>query len=422
MRIAIINTVCLNGGDAAILEAIVHLLRQAFGPRVELLVFDGHAQVSRRYLPYRLEQRLHTLIAHRGPTRLLPERVNEARVLGSLYLQNDTALRTEERTSIEQLRSCDLVVSTGGTYLVESYDIQSRCFELEVALLLGKPLILATQSLGPFRMRRNRLRLRPSLDRAALVMLRDGRSLGHLQELGAMTSHCHVLPDVVFSLADPARLEATRMRRMPPSKPRVAISVREWHGFAKVEPQVGMERFGRAIAALTIHAAREHGARVEFVSTCQGIPEYWTDDSALAARIVAGLPHDVRSQVTVNRGFRRAAELRDHLAGFDLTVATRMHMAILSLIAGTPVLPIAYEFKTHELFAALQPKGRVVDIETLDGAELRSAFDRALAEMDGSRAELLSGVARMHLQASRAVTLFQDAYERAGGTPRRADS
>ena len=39
--------------------------------------------------------------------------------------------------------------------------------------------------------------------------------------------------------------------------------------------------------------------------------------------------------------------------GFDFVVATRMHMMILSLCVGTPVLPIAYEFKTKELAARL---------------------------------------------------------------------
>lgn len=54
------------------------------------------------------------------------------------------------------------------------------------------------------------------------------------------------------------------------------------------------------------------------------------------------------------------------LQDFDLCIGTRMHMCILSLISGTPVLPIAYEFKTQELFGEIGLKEWVTDIEVIE--------------------------------------------------------
>jgi len=43
-----------------------------------------------------------------------------------------------------------------------------------------------------------------------------------------------------------------------------------------------------------------------------------------------------------------------------------MHMAILSLCAQVPVLPIAYEFKTTELFKELDQEQWVTDISEIN--------------------------------------------------------
>ena len=63
---------------------------------------------------------------------------------------------------------------------------------------------------------------------------------------------------------------------------------------------------------------------------------------------------------------------------FRSVVATRMHVAILALLMGVPVLPIAYEFKTSELFGKLGLGGLVQDIEAVTPWSLCAAFDHFL--------------------------------------------
>ena len=105
--------------------------------------------------------------------------------------------------------------------------------------------------------------------------------------------------------------------------------------------------------AAVIALVRDKGAEVTFISTCQGIPEYWTDDSAVAAEFVTHLPSDVQPHVNVNRSFHNPHDLLEVLRSFDGVIACRLHMAILSICANTPVLPISYEPKFEDTFAEL---------------------------------------------------------------------
>ena len=147
-----------------------------------------------------------------------------------------------------------------------------------------------------------------------------------------------------------------------------------------------MESYCAVMAELVKDLIERRGAHLTFISTCQGAPEYWTDDSRMAEQIVSRLPERLRRDARIDHRFRRPNELIDALSSFDLTIATRLHAAILSLCAGTPVLPIAYEFKTSELFQRFGLGDAVIDIETMSPATVREAYEAA-ATLWGTKAD-----------------------------------
>jgi colanic acid/amylovoran biosynthesis protein len=69
-------------------------------------------------------------------------------------------------------------------------------------------------------------------------------------------------------------------------------------------------------------------------------------------------------------------------------------MAILSLCAGIPVFPIAYEFKTSELFNSLGMGEWVIKIDEIDETSIVNLLPRFLDSVDGSRQQLFSEVLR----------------------------
>jgi colanic acid/amylovoran biosynthesis protein len=405
VKIVVSNTAALNGGDAAILYATVDTLSRAFGDALEVTAADMQAEVAARYHPgLRFCPTLYDATvawAGRGrarkPAMLL---VLAAAALGPFAWR---LLPRAPRRALEVYAAADAVVSAGGTYLVPHYELMPKLFDFLVTLALGRPLILFTQSLGPFYDVRQRRLLRFSLRRARLVLVRDERSVGHLRALG-VAANVRVAADAAFALADPARAP-DRPDRLPRA-PKVAISVRDWPHFRQ-GAESGMVRYRAAIAAFAAELARR-GATITFVSTCQGIPDYWTDDSAEAERIAALVPDELRARIAVDRDFRTPARLIERLAGFDLVVATRMHAAILALCAGTHVLPIAYEFKTRQLFARLGLDDLTLDADTLTGDSLIAIFDRYAAALPRINATLWSAVGRERQSALALATVLAE--------------
>jgi colanic acid/amylovoran biosynthesis protein len=331
------------------------------------LVRRGARRFLRRLDPFVPLSRLQGWAARRATQRLALE-----------FLLPRTA-----RANLEEMRSADLIVSTGGTYLVEHYALEEKFLQLALAAASGKPLILFTQSLGPFRNAGNVRRLRRLLPHFRLTLLRDERSLRHLRELDAPANGpIRVVADAAFVLADPGSWrrpgQADRKRGL-----RVGFSVRDWLFPGHDSPAAAQQAYLESVAAAVEHLVRDCGAEVSFLSTCQGVPDYPFDDSAVARQIVGSLPDDVAARVTVDAGFHGPEELIGRLGGFDFVAATRMHMAILSLCVGTPVLAIAYEFKTRELFANMGLGDWVLDIDALTPSSICGRMDAFMAALDG---------------------------------------
>ncbi len=417
MRISIVSTVSLNVGDAAILYGLVAQLERAFGSNAEIVIHDREPDVASRYydglrfvpnisrhleairrggrsgrlLRLALQGRmLAAAIAHRRPrTRPL------ARLL----------LTRAELADLEVLARSDLVVAAGGTYLVERYSLDARNFEYRVIRAVGRPLMFWTQSLGPFEQPSNRRRMGATFKSARLLLVRDDRSRRALLDLGVDQSAIRVTADAAFALT-PKTAAVTRSR---PGHLNAAISVRDWQFMS--DGDAGRRRYEHAIAALTATIVRRHGGHVTFLSTCQGIPEYWTDDSRLATDIVSELPPDVAAHVTVDGAFHSPAELQRRFAEQDFVVATRMHAAILALTAGVPVLPIAYEFKTQELFGRLGMSRWVLDVESVDADSAAARVSEFVAELPVIGEALTDAVAAERLRTDEDVEVVRAAFD-----------
>jgi colanic acid/amylovoran biosynthesis protein len=403
VRVLVTNCVILNGGDASIALGILQQLRSVYGGELEVAFADTQPEVARRYYP-ELDLRpvlLRRFVATRGIHRrwvgVALRELNIARfVAAARWPALRRLLRPAERRELEAYESFDVIVSTGGTYLVETYPVWPRLAELRVGLALGKPLVMYTQSLGPFDVPYNRFWVRAIARRACAIFLRDGRSQNHLREIGADTTASMVIPDVAFALDMPSAPAA-----QPGDGPVVVVSARSW------SDSDAMERYIAAMAqAIELLVAR--GFRVVLASSCQGIPEY-VDDSVVAAAIADRLSVETRGAVTVDRAQRRPEELMSLLAQAQLAVCTRMHMAILSLNVGTPAVAVAYEFKSRELFEALGMPERVVDFAAIDGDALASAIAATL-----ENPALPPAVAAMRNEARRTRDLLAGALSSAG--------
>lgn len=416
------NTVCLNTGDAAILLAIRHILKSAYAGDIQFQVFDSQPEVASRLYPRQAypDIEIRKLLAEsifkypyddnrlKNLAKPIYNRLalSALRHYGKSTALDETMFGTEDRRSLDMYRQADLVITTGGTYLVENYNLERRLNQFRIDAIFGKDPVFFTQSLGPFDKDYNRRELKPVFDRSTLILLRDERSRGHLAGLVDNPGKCHVVADSVFALADKARIEGLLSAGQPPQPTgRVGISVRHWNYVS--EGADGMRRYMDSIRDIATSLVRDHGKQVTFVSTCQGVPEYAHDDSKTARAIVAELAPDIAAQVSVDADFHTPEQLMELVKGFDFVVATRMHMMIMSLCVGTPVLPIAYEFKTRELAKRVGLADLLLDIDTMTPEEANRKLASFAGNLDRLRETTLAAVLEEHASAMSAAELIR---------------
>jgi len=383
MNALITNTAALNAGDAAILFATAGILHRAMGDDLHVTACDLQAGAAARAYPDldvhpTMFGALQDSTGRNGSMRAGFARALIAARLWHTPLGSRVArsLPPAVRGALDRIAAARVVVSAGGTYLVPHYRILPKLADLLVAYAMGRPYVLFTQSLGPFPRGRDGRLLGFVLRRARLILVRDTRSRHYLEALRVRPERIIECADAAFALPLPRERRRDSQARENRGPLQVAISVRDWPHMRSSD---GMTTYFDAVAALTSDLVTRHGAEVTFVSTCQGAGDYWTDDSATAAAVVRRLDPPLRDAVRIDRDFHTPWQLMSVLGRFDAVVATRLHVAILALLMGVPVLPIAYEFKTSELFAKLGLGGLVQDIETVTPEGLCAAFEHFLA-------------------------------------------
>lgn len=421
MKIIVENTVCLNTGDAAILLAIRHILRKVWGEDLRFQVFDSQPEVAARLYPSKEypDLEFHKLLSEsvfkysydqnvlKNAVKPLYNRIvlEALRRFGRGGPIDKMLFSDSDRRSLEIYRDADLVITTGGTYLVENYNLERRLNQFRIDAIVGKDPVFFTQSLGPFNKDYNRQELKPVFDRSPLILLRDSRSKDHIVDLVEDPDKCHVVADAVFALADTDRIAGILAADQTPKTGRVAISVRHWN-YVKGGGD-GMRRYLDSIRNIVTTLVRDQGKEVTFLSTCQGVPEYAHDDSKAAKAIVAELDPEIASHVSVDASFHTPEQLMALVKGFDFVVATRMHMMIMSLCVGTPVLPIAYEFKTKEVAKRIGVSDVLLDIDTVTVGEAGEKLDTFIQNLEHYRKTSLKAVLDEHASAMSATELLR---------------
>ncbi len=179
--------------------------------------------------------------------------------------------------------------------------------------------------------------------------------------------------------------------------------MREWPYFKNPNSKNEMERYKRSVATLCEYITTDLNGEVLFISTCQGIKEYKFDDSKVANEIYQLLSAEAKQKSVVDNKFHTPEQLRKIIEKLDVVISTRLHFAIQSLCVGVPVLPIAYEFKTKELFSKLIDNDCILDIDTITESTALNAFKNLLAALPAIRSDLFSKIENERLSALDAI-------------------
>lgn len=275
---------------------------------------------------------------------------------------------------LRALYRCDALLSGGGSLLQDRTSTRSILYYLSViraAQLLGKPVMLYANGIGPVQKPGNRKRVRRAVERAAVVTLRDHSSAQELREMGVERPDLHVTADPVFHL-EPAGEERSRelLRRagLGAARPFVAVSVREWPGTGN---------FARELAALCDHLKRTYGLEALFLLM-------QPERDRQATRLVREAMEEPSYLLDQSCSPR---ELMGVLGKGKLCLAMRLHTLIFSARMGVPVLGLVYDPKVDSYLKELEmPSAGSVGSFRREEAIARA--DKLMAEYGSCRARL----------------------------------
>lgn len=333
-----------NTGDDAILESICQGVR-AVSDEVELTVLSKDPELTRKQFGLNAVPRF-----------------NIPRVISAL-------------------KKSDLLLSGGGSLLQDTTSTRSLVYYLSVmnlAHMLGKPVMLYANGIGPVRKAANRSRVRKAVERAAAVTLRDHSSAQELREMGVQRSDLTVTADPVFRLtpadADRAR-ELMAQTGLPEGKDFVAVSVRDWEA---------AKSFPGGLAALCDHLRRSYDLEVLFLLMQPGVDRGMTE---AVRREMEESSYVLESPCTPR-------EMMAVLGQAKLCLAMRLHTLIFAARMAVPTLGLVYDPKVASFLEELELPS-AGDVEHFDAEAAISAADGLMGSYDSVLTGLRERSARM---------------------------
>lgn len=296
-----------------------------------------------------------------------------------LLEEGDTALAV-----IAAIRASDGVAVSGGGNMASTWP--SHIFERgavgEIARLLGKPLVVSGQTLGPHLDGPDRALLARLLSTAALVGLREKPSHALALELGAPAGRLAQTVDDASFLAEQSAAPASA------AAPYCLVSLSTHVGAED------RERFQRATARLLDAIAAETGLGIRFFAHFASLDESQSrGDTVMHDAVIAHMA--TPGVATLRTGDSvEAARLARAAA---LVVTSRYHPAVFAVSGGVPTIGIPVDdYTTTKLVGAL---GNFGQDGVVSAARLVAGAAPAVASgVWNSRAQIRQrGIAIAHL-------------------------
>ncbi len=323
-------------------------------------------------------------------------------------------LTRPQRALLCAYRNADLVLSCPGNFFFSGSGIGLPFFLAVLSLLygwlVGKPLYMMPQTIGPLRRRREQRTMRWLLEHVRIVLLRDEVSRAALEAIGLRHPRCHVVPDIAFLYRDDGDLtllDQAQAGLAALSRPLVGVTVINWHGHDphRARPEV----YEASVAAGLRTLLRAQGGTAILFPQVRG-PSVAEDDRPPAQRIA----HQLRSEglpVVALDGEPTPAQLRAAYGQMDIFLGTRLHSNIFALTMGTPVLAIAYQYKTRGIMSMLGLEDWVIEIGQVTPDRLSEMLVRLWEERAPVREHIRLVLPEIQCRARQACTWIRADFE-----------
>lgn len=283
---------------------------------------------------------------------------------------------------LADVRASDIILDIcGGDSFTDIYPNKRFAYVAAtkiIPILVGKPLVLCPQTIGPFSRQPHSTIAAWICRRAHAIFARDALSMAALDTLAPGVAARQVV-DVAFALPFTARARTA-------GRLQVGINVSQllMHGGHAGGNEYGLEFDYALLMRRLIAALLDRGdCDVHMVPhvLANGMP--WEDDRKAADDLKAEFPALHR-----HADFTSASDAKSFICSLDFLVGGRMHATIAAFSSGVPVVPVSYSRKFEGLFGAMGydwlVNARGMDTDTalariLDALERRAELAAAIA-------------------------------------------
>ena len=271
----------------------------------------------------------------------------------------------------DAVTSADLVISTGGhriTTLLLPDAVGAPVYDLAVASLLKKRLVLWSQTIGPleFQSPDNELMVQKLLANCWRIMVRDEGSIDVLRATGIDMSSVSFTPESVFAANDLVPLPT------PPSQRPAVVGISVYT--SGDQPTEKKQNYIETLRQFIDHLAAS-GTRVLFFPMMLS----GADRSCINA-IIGKVAHPEFCEVVED--FPETPEHVAKVAQMRAFVGHKTHSVVIALAVGTPVVGIAYHRKTRDFMNQFGLGEYCVDDVGLTGGKLIEVYDRMQSDLD----------------------------------------
>lgn len=348
---------CGNAGDEAVLAGIQTSFRRQAGNGVILTVLSQNPDATRA---------LHGL---------------------------DAVYRMDLRTVWRTLRSCDLLLSGGGSLLQDTTSVRSLFYYLAVLRLaraVGTPTMFYAQGLGPLHHARSRRMVRRAADQAAAITVRDPSSAQLLRDIGVTNPSLEITADPAFALNPAPEDDIDRLMEsagIPQDTPLIGVALRPWGA-------PGTQSLYRYAALL-----------LELERTCEAkpvlLPFHAHDDVPFADEVVRQTGHENRFVIV--RSTVSPSLLLGLIGRMKAVAAMRLHALIFAARAAVPPFALAYDPKVSHLMALLDLRASLADWGDFDPIAIAEQVRGLIAERPNRVAALRARLPALEYAALRSA-------------------
>jgi colanic acid/amylovoran biosynthesis protein len=261
----------------------------------------------------------------------------------------------------------DVVVSCGGGFLLShgfSTALLQHLVQIKVAFDYNKPVIIYSQSIGPFYNQFMQKMAKLVLDKVTKIYIREEISQQWLDKIGCENNTITVVPDSAFCLeTQPSDLVDRIFEKIKENHngPYIGITVRDWY-FPEVEDKAfHRQKYINSIRAAIQFIEKTYNGKVLLMPQVLG-PNPFNDDRIISREILMDLKPTNAELLDYDFHPR---ELKYLYSKMDMFIGTRMHSNIFALSSKVPTVAINYEHKTKGIMELLDLSEYVLDINEI---------------------------------------------------------